>query len=199
MEAGSSNYQKYTDKNPIARYLNQSFLDSLYSLTQKIGPAKVLDAGCGEGFVVERLKKDLSCDITGLDIESKALAVARKKNPSVNFHEASVYELPFEDKSFDLVILSEVLEHLETPEVALKEIGRVTKRHVLISVPHEPIWRVGNMARLKYLDSFGNTPGHINHWTRRAFVGLISTYFDVVEIKSPIPWTIILCQKKQTN
>ena len=194
-----SNYAKYTDNNPIARYLNKGFLDSLFYLAQKTNPSKVLDAGCGEGFVIERLRRDLSADFIGLDIESEALKIATDKNPEVNFQEASVYQLPFADNSFDLVVLSEVLEHLDTPDIALAEIRRVTKQYTIISVPHEPIWRVGNMARLKYWRYFGNTPGHINHWTRRAFVGLISGYFDIVELKTPLPWSIALCKAKQAN
>ncbi|TET55434.1 MAG: class I SAM-dependent methyltransferase [Actinobacteria bacterium] len=195
----SSNYEKYTNKNPLITRINLSFLDSISTLVQKNSPKKILDAGCGEGFVLEHLRKDVNADFIGLDIESNALDIARLKNPQIDFKHASVYEQPFEDNSFDLVILSEVLEHLEEPDKALSEVSRVTKRYALISVPQEPIWRVGNLARLKYMRSFGNTPGHINHWTRRAFVGLISNYFDVREIKSPIPWTIALCQLKEVN
>ncbi len=195
MEA-SSNFQKYDTKNPVMKYLNRGFLDSLLTFAKQAQPNNILDAGCGEGFVVEHLRKDLKSEIIGLDIESNALEVAAEKNPQAMFEAASVYEIPFENDSFDLVVLSEVLEHLEHPERALEEINRVSKKYVLISVPHEPVWRAGNMARLKYLGSFGNTPGHINHWTRRAFVGLISSYFEIIELKSPLPWTIALCNKK---
>lgn len=195
----STNYQKYMTENPLLRYLNNSFLDNIFHLAQKTGAEKVLDAGCGEGFVIERLKKDLPAQFMGLDIEKDALNIAKGKNPQVDFKQASVYDIPFEDKSFDLVILSEVLEHLEDPTKALYEVARVAGKYVLVSVPHEPVWRVGNMARFKYLRSFGNSPGHINHWTRRAFIGLISSFFDVKEVKSPFPWTITLCRVKEVN
>ena len=198
MEA-SSNFEKYTTKNPMLKRLNRGFLGSLLMLADQAKPNNVLDAGCGEGFVVEHLRKNLDCDLMGLDIEQKALKVATQKNPNTTFKEASVYEIPFESNSFDLVILSEVLEHLDHPEKALEEIKRVSNKYILISVPHEPVWRAGNMARLKYLGSFGNTPGHINHWTRRAFVGLISSHFDIIELKSPLPWTIALCGIKDLN
>lgn len=195
----SSNYEKYTNTNPIAGYLNRSFLDALCDLTRKTGAKKILDAGCGEGFVLERLTKDHKAEFIGVDIEPAALQVAIKKNPAIEFEHASVYELPFEDKSFDLVILSEVLEHLDDPIKALNEIRRVSSNNVIISVPHEPIWRVGNMARFKYLRAFGNTPGHINHWTRRAFVGLISGHFEINQLRSPFPWTIALCNLRDAN
>jgi len=198
MKEKSSNYEKYTTGNPLARYLNNTFLDTLSFLAHKSGAKKVLDAGCGEGFVIEYLKKNGQAQFMGLDIEADALEVAKEKNPQVSFQQASVYQLPFEDNSFDLVILSEVLEHLEDPSKALEEIKRVSKQYALISVPHEPVWRFGNMARLKYLRSFGNTPGHINHWTRRAFIGLISSHFTIKEIKTPCPWTVALCKVKES-
>jgi len=198
MDNKSSNYEKYTTGNPLARYLNNTFLNTLSFLTHKTGAKKVLDAGCGEGFVIERLNKDWAAEFMGLDIEEDALKIAKEKNPQVSFQQASVYQLPFRDKSFDLVILSEVLEHLEDPAKALEEIKRVAKDYTLISVPHEPVWRFGNMARLKYLRSFGNTPGHVNHWTRRAFIGLISSHFIIKELKTPFPWTVALCRVKES-
>jgi hypothetical protein len=74
----------------------------------------------------------------------------------------------------------------------LAEMARVASRHLLVSVPHEPLWRALNVARGAYLKDLGNTPGHLNHWTRRGFVGLLGRYGDVVEIRSPFPWTMLL-------
>ena len=48
--------------------------------------------------------------------------------------------------------------------------ARVARRWLLVSVPHEPLWRALNVARGAYLRELGNTPGHLNHWTRAAFV-----------------------------
>ena len=51
------------------------------------------------------------------------------------------------------------------------------------------------MARFTYVTHLGNTPGHLKHWSSREFVGLVSKYFEVVEVKKPIPWTMVLARK----
>ncbi len=104
----------------------------------------------------------------------------------------AVEELDFADDEFDLVAATEVLEHVEDADRALAEMARVASRWLLVSVPHEPLWRALNMARGAYLKDFGNTPGHLNHWTRRGFVSLLGRYGQVVETRSPFPWTMLL-------
>jgi 2-polyprenyl-3-methyl-5-hydroxy-6-metoxy-1,4-benzoquinol methylase len=95
----------------------------------------------------------------------------------------------------DLVVCCEVLEHVPDPEVALDRLHGLTRRHLIASVPREPLWRALNMARLKYLPTFGNTPGHIQHWSSRAFVALMSRRFRLLEVRRPLPWTMILAEK----
>lgn len=197
MKRAGSNLAKYTSKNPLSRHLNTRFLATISDLTLATRPAAVLDAGCGEGFVIARLM-NLGSDlaVTGLDIDDEALEYARGLNKGVPFVKGSVYELQFDDGSFDVVILSEVLEHLEDPQRALAEVERVSRGHVVISVPNEPIWRLGNMARLAYLGSLGNTPGHINHWSKKRFLEMITQVFDVAQVRTPFPWVAALCKKK---
>jgi hypothetical protein len=89
-----------------------------------------------------------------------------------------------------------VLEHLENYEMALQELFRVSRNYVIIAVPNEPLWRFLNLARLKYLKDWGNTPGHINHWSAASLAGLISKYGQVIKIYRPMPWIILLAKKK---
>jgi SAM-dependent methyltransferase len=103
-----------------------------------------------------------------------------------------VEALEFADDEFELVAATEVLEHVVAPERALAEMARVASRHLLVSVPHEPLWRALNMARGAYLKDLGNTPGHLNHWTRRSFVSLLGRHGEVVQTRSPFPWTMLL-------
>jgi ubiquinone/menaquinone biosynthesis C-methylase UbiE len=100
--------------------------------------------------------------------------------------------LPFADDEFDLVSAIEVLEHLPDPEQALSDMARCAARHLLVSVPHEPRWRALNMARGAYVPQLGNTPGHLNHWSKRSFMRLLSRHGEIVEARSPFPWTMLL-------
>jgi 2-polyprenyl-3-methyl-5-hydroxy-6-metoxy-1,4-benzoquinol methylase len=100
--------------------------------------------------------------------------------------------LPFAENEFDLATAIEVLEHVPDPEHTLAEMTRCAERHLLVSVPREPLWRMLNMARGAYLPQLGNTPGHINRWSRRSFCGLLSKYGTVAEVRSPFPWTMLL-------
>ena len=86
----------------------------------------------------------------------------------------------------------EVLEHVPEPETTLGEMARVARRWLLVSVPREPLWRGLNMARGAYWGALGNTPGHLNHWSKRGFVELLGRYGTVEEARSPFPWTMLL-------
>ncbi|MFN6119018.1 MAG: class I SAM-dependent methyltransferase, partial [Actinomycetes bacterium] len=104
---------------------------------------------------------------------------------------ADATRLPFADRTFDLVMAIEVLEHVPQPDAALRELARVCSATLVASVPFEPIWRAGNMARRRYLGDWGNTPGHVNHWTRRSFARFVGTRFTVRDVASPLPWTMV--------
>ena len=92
-------------------------------------------------------------------------------------------------------IILEVLEHVGEPDLVLREAYRVTSKYLLASVPNEPWWRIGNLARLKYIRDLGNTPEHINHWSVRSFKTLISEYFRILKVETPVLWTFILAEK----
>jgi SAM-dependent methyltransferase len=100
--------------------------------------------------------------------------------------------LPFADDEFDTATAIEVLEHVPDAEHTVAEMARVAKRWLLVSVPREPLWRGLNMARGAYWKDLGNTPGHVNHWSKRSFVALLSRHGDVVQARSPFPWTMLL-------
>ncbi len=98
--------------------------------------SKVLDVGCGEGrhiFGCLHEYPDVYCigldqDVPSLGKCKKGLEFFKELDSSATvFLQGSVYQLPFEDNSFDLVICSEVLEHLEDYHAAIDEIFRVLK------------------------------------------------------------------------
>ena len=185
-------YDKYATKNRISRALVGGFLSSVTSLYRTAAAKSVLEVGCGEGKLADHLVRSGPRPerflATDLSLECKAKDI----DPMIEFAEASLYDLPFEDGSFDLVLCCEVLEHVERPREALAEVARVGRDFVLISTPWEPVWRVMNMARGKYLRDLGNTPGHIQHFGRGDLIELAETRLEVVSIRRPLPWTVIL-------
>ena len=198
-------YHKYTEEG--AGKIGSKLLDGYFKAVGELideaelsQNATALEIGCGAGFSTKRLRKMLPTDVTleGSEYVEEMLPDARKLNPGLKFIAESVYELKRKDESLDLVFLLEVLEHLDYPEVALKEISRVVKPggYLVLGVPREPLWRALNMARLKYVKDFGNTTGHLNHWSRRSLIAHVSENFhDVVEVRSPLPWTLVLARK----
>ena len=106
----------------------------------------------------------------------------------------SVYGLTRDEDAFDCIFLLEVLEHLEDYERALEELFRVSRKYVVISIPNEPLWKILNCFRGRYLRDWGNTPGHINHWSTSKIRKLVSKYGVVREVYTPIPWIIVLAE-----
>jgi 2-polyprenyl-3-methyl-5-hydroxy-6-metoxy-1,4-benzoquinol methylase len=191
-------YDKYGSSNPVVRRLMAGFERSLDELFTIAAPDTILDVGCGEGVLTEqwadRSRPSPPARIVGIDLEDPKLAAewAGRARPNLTFAAMEVEHLQFADGEFELVAATEVLEHVTDPEPALAEMARVASRHLLVSVPHEPLWRALNMARGAYLRQLGNTPGHLNHWTRRSFVRLLGRYGDVTEVRAPFPWTMLL-------
>ena len=127
--------------------------------------------------------------LVGVDLPDEALSDEwRNQDLACMFGDATT--LPFPDDSFDLVLAIEVLEHVPTPDVALRELARVCSGTFVASVPFEPIWRAGNILRRRYVRDLGNTPGHVNHWTRWGFHRFVETEFHVQQTRSPLPWTM---------
>jgi 2-polyprenyl-3-methyl-5-hydroxy-6-metoxy-1,4-benzoquinol methylase len=190
--------KKYVTGNWLGRFLIQRFLRTLVQLLQQmpVPPASLLDVGCGEGLISRQLRALWpQATINAVDIQMELLQVAQQLVPDAGFVAGSGYALPLPSASFDLVICTEVMEHLTTPNVALAEFVRVGKGYFLLSVPNEPWWRLANIVRGSYWTAWGNTPGHLNHWRSNQFVELLSTYMTVVAVKRPFPWTMVLCRK----
>ncbi|MEO8289670.1 MAG: methyltransferase domain-containing protein [Gaiellaceae bacterium] len=186
-------YDKYGTRNPLARRLVARFLAEADDAIREAAPASVLDVGCGEGVVTARIAGLLpQARIVGLDVEDPELGAdwQRRAGGNLSFEAGSAYSLPYEDGSFDLVCAFEVLEHLERPEEGLAELARVAAQTLVLSVPREPLWRALNIATGRYLRRVGNTPGHVNHWSRRAFAEFAGSAGEVTRLRSPLPWTI---------
>lgn len=185
-------------------YLLSRYFQSVSRLIERANvknkKAKAIEIGCGEGLSTARLAKLLPDNFTleASEYVEHQIPFAKKNNPGMKITQESIYELTHRDSVFDLVLLPEVLEHLDYPDKGLQELKRVTKKngYLIIGVPNEPLWRVLNMARGKYWSDLGNTPGHLNHWSSKGLIQYVEKHFgEVIAIEKPTPWTILLAKK----
>ncbi len=188
-------YDKYGSTNPLVRRMMAGFERSLDDLLDAASPISLLDVGCGEGVLVHEWAQRLApARVVGIDLEEPSIQAgwAQREAPNLEYKVMKAENLPFADDEFDMACAIEVLEHVPDPEHTLAEMARCAEHRLLVSVPREPLWRMLNMARGAYLRDLGNTPGHLNHWSKRSFVKLLSRYGKVVEARSPFPWTMLL-------
>jgi len=192
-----TNLVKHTSKNPIQKFLINNFYVSLTSTINDLFPITILDAGCGEGFTMNKLTQlKLGKKIEGVEYSKESIEYGKKLFPNLIIKQGSVYDLPYKDDSFDLVICTEVLEHLEEPAKALREMLRVTKKYLILSVPSEPLFMLSNFLRGKNLSRFGNDEGHINHWNPWSLKKLLEK--NGIKVKKtllPFPWIMIVGTK----
>lgn len=192
MSTRSNNLRKYRTANPLVRTSINHFIGQVQALVNSLEADQILDVGCGEGFVMSRF-----CDrqVYGVDISLEAIAFANRENGCSRLVAGTVYQLPFRDESFDLVLALETLEHLEDPEQALLELRRVTSKYCILSVPYEPYFSAANVLRGKNLRRLGSDPEHRQKWGVKSFSHLINKHFEISELKTPFPWILITCKK----
>ena len=187
-------YDKYGSTNPVVRRLMSGFERTLRDLFEQADPKSLLDVGCGEGVLTAKWAARIDGRVVGIDLDDPQLHAewAKRTAPNLEYRVMKAENLPFADGEFDAATAIEVLEHVPDAEHTVAEMARVAKRWLLVSVPREPLWRGLNMARGAYWKDLGNTPGHLNHWSKRSFVSLLSRHGEVVEARSPFPWTMLL-------
>lgn len=186
-----NNYDKYASTNPIEQRMMAGFFAALDSMLEGLRPRTIVEVGAGEGRITQRLVERFpDADVIGLDLPDGDLAGEWAALGLPMFF-GDVTSLPFPDRSIDLVVGLEVLEHVPDTAAALGEISRVCADTAVLSVPREPIWRLGNLARGRYVRDLGNTPGHINHWSARSFAATVADHLDVVARAAPLPWTMV--------
>ena len=187
---------KYSARNPAIRWLTERWVANLDRTFGQVsrelgGPvAQALEVGCGEGVIADKLHRRFG-SVVALDLADAGLRADWRQYPGPRFLHASAHELPFGDDQFEVVVAAEVLEHLADPQQGLEEMARVGRRHLVLSVPREPIFRSCNLVAGRYVRDLGNTPGHLNHWSKGGFVRFISQVAEVREVTSPFPWTTV--------
>jgi SAM-dependent methyltransferase len=176
------------------RWLLSRFFKEVESALAVARPATLLDVGCGEGAVTSQLAGFTDAKVIGVDHEDLAANWPARTTEKLTFQIGSGYELPFADETFDCVCALEVLEHVANPSRMLAEMRRVSARWLLLSVPDEPTWRIVHMLAGRDIRALGNTPGHINHWSRRRFTRFVGFHATVRRVTTPFPWLMVLAE-----
>ncbi len=190
MKHTSSNLAKHNTGNPVVRGLLQRYFTTLLGIVEPLKPARILDVGCGEGVTAARLGAlPFAFDYLGVDLDGEAAAYASSAVPGRTFRQGSVFELGSERA--DLVVCLEVLEHLTDPDAALACLKKAAIRDLVVSVPWEPWFRLGNLARGKYLANLGNHPEHLQQFSPTTISDMVGRHFGPVEVTTAFPWVFV--------
>lgn len=172
----------------------------IFGAIEKKRPRKILDVGCGRGFYVQTVSLyDFPQEIHGVDINGNYLEQARKicLDKRVKIRQGDIYHLPYPDNFFDLVICSEILEHLSNDKEALLEVKRVLKPRgtLLITVPntHFPfLWDPLNWLLMRVFGTHvskdiwwlaGIWADHERLYTKQALQNVVRSVFSIEDTK----------------
>jgi 2-polyprenyl-3-methyl-5-hydroxy-6-metoxy-1,4-benzoquinol methylase len=192
MASSHGNRQKHENTNPVQRALIGHFHKRLSELVLARQPSEILEVGCGEGYVLHALREaGVQCPMRGIDFSETAIAQARARVPDAEFAVEDARELAKSGRRYDLVLMIEVLEHLEDAQAMLETLAKLSKRHVVVSVPWEPFFRGLNFLRGKHIWALGNDPEHIQHWGRGEFRKFVGRQLDVHDAPIVFPWTLL--------
>jgi len=184
--------EKY--QNKLRKVFINLLLERILKEIKNSCSEKILDIGCGEGYTHQYfLGKENNLKITGIDLNQELLKKAKDKNPEVCYQKGDIYSLKIKEK-FDLVLLTEVLEHLKDYQKGLTQVRELAPIGIF-SVPYEPWFSVFSFLSGKYLKTLGRHPEHLNFWNKKTFKDLLLEYYSEVKIIVSFPWLIAVCKK----
>ncbi len=192
----TTNFEKHTTTNPISKFFLNNFYYVLLHDIKLLKPKSLLDVGAGEGFTLEKIRQSAICNkLEGIEYMDEAIAIGKKENPKITIKKGDIYALPYKANQFEAVVCTEVLEHLEDPEKALKELKRVASKYVILSVPNEPLFTIQRFLRGKNMAKLGDHPEHIQHWSANKFQEFVKKQLTIKSVKTPLPWTLVIAKK----
>jgi len=139
----------YNSSNVFVRFVHLGRLKAIHTLIPQGSQLHLLDAGCGEGHLIERLHQTYpDYHYFGLDITEIALEKAKRRCPYAKIIRNDLTSLPFENNFFDVVVCTEVLEHIEDYKRVLQEFSRVLKPggSFIITFPNENLWSAARLV-----------------------------------------------------
>lgn len=183
----------FESKNPILKNLEIRRLKKMIKLSNLKTDDKILDLGCGEGFFLYLLPKKIKAK--GVDISRVALKRAKellKDRPNISVSFGNAYKTDYNNKSFDKITCSEVLEHVPEPKKVIKEIHRLLKDDgiAVISVPDEKrIKSIMKIIKLTRLDKFLHAARkqedydwHLHEADKKFIYNIAKDYFKISKI-----------------
>jgi 2-polyprenyl-3-methyl-5-hydroxy-6-metoxy-1,4-benzoquinol methylase len=188
--------RKYSSRNPIQWFALRRFFDRIAAELNSLQPETVLEFGCGEGLFLKEIRERgiVLDDYVGLDLREDALASARSLHPNGRFERVDLFQWSAPVGGFDLVIASQVLEHLPDPGRALNRLVELCSGQLLLTVPQEPWFRVLNLLRGRDLCRLGNHPEHVNLWTFPRFRNFVADHAEVVHAYRVFPFTVVVAR-----
>jgi len=188
--------------------------DHVYTLPAitKFIPApglKILDAGCGNGAIAGRLA-EMGYQVTGIDCSEDGIAIARKAHPKVRFEVASVYDdlRPIMEVT-DLVLSSEVIEHLFDPQSYLENMSRTLRPGgwIILTTPYHGYIKNLALSLFDYWDRHHTVDwvgGHIKFFSEKTLTsmlteaGFINITFNNAG-RLPWLWKSMVCRAQKPN
>lgn len=190
-------YNKHETRNPILRMFVNFYKKNFQTIIHELSFDSVVEIGSGEGYIISYLLEVARPRLlVASDIDMRIMSVGSWSGVFAQRIVCKGEHLPLLNMFFDLVLACEVLEHVETPREVVREIARVSKNWFFVTVPYEPYWRILNLLRGKYIDAFGNTPGHLVHFSVDGIVDLLSENFSIHLLKIVFPWIFVLCKNR---
>lgn len=190
---------KYANRNPVHQFVLGRFLDTVANWLAPFQSGSCLDFGCGEAlFWQEMAEREIKFSrLVGVDLREDALSAAREFLPDYEFRRQDLLTWAPAEK-FDLIIASQVLEHLPRPDLYLQKLLSLVSKEgrLLLTVPWEPFFRLSNLARGRDILRLGNHPEHVNLWGRNEFVNFVSQHAVVAEVGSIFPFTLVMAKQK---
>ena len=176
----------YFHKNFIVRLIENLRVREVCKQVEEHGSKIVLDVGCEEGYLASKLQSPSY--LIGLDFQREPLDKAKKRFDAVVCGDAQ--NLPFKNQSVECVICSEILEHVNDPLIALREISRVTK-YLVLSVPHDKkillakriLVTLGFRSLLGQLEE-EKVPEHLHCFSKRHLFTILKSNFIVEKVVS---------------
>ncbi len=181
---------KYLATNPVVRRLIGRWLAELTELVEAHVPSDspLLDAGAGAGFSLERFAGPRR--VLAVDAAPEKVVQVPGRVPDAQPLVGDVTRLPLPAGAVAWATSIEVLEHLPRPDLLVTELARVCRSGVIVSVPWEPWFKLGNLGRGKNLADWGNDPEHLQAFGPRSLAALLGRSFDHVTVHRRLPWLL---------